>query len=60
MDFIKQIAKALSAVAAAYVVAQLVKRGLSVDAVTQTSLENLIGAVVVGVVVWAVPNKPKA
>jgi len=59
MDFVKSIAKAIAATVAAYVVAQLARKGVGVDAVTQTSLETVLSAVVVGLVTWVVPNKAR-
>lgn len=59
MDYIKSIAKAIAATVAAYAVLQLAKRGVAVDAVTQTSLETLLSSVVVGLVTWLIPNKQK-
>lgn len=59
MEFIKQSAKAIVAFIVTMALAWLAKKGLKVDADTSVALTSALTGLVVAVVVWLVPNKPK-
>lgn len=59
MNIIKECAKAITALVMAYAVSQLIKKGVTLDAVTQAQLSSLVEAGIVALAVWLVPNKQK-
>lgn len=50
-------AKAISAFVVAYIIAQVAKKGLNIDAATQATVSSAVEALIVAVVVWIIPNR---